>query len=104
MWDNQLHENSYVWHERNIQNVLRAVTKRPSPDWSAREDLEEETEEWVRKRLGDYIDRIQIGVLRFLGGKNKENDGRAIFVEMKAGSFLGLKKNMSSKMNLTSEA
>lgn len=48
MWDNQLHENSYVWHERNIQNVIRAVTKRPSPDWSAKEDLEEETEESVR--------------------------------------------------------
>lgn len=79
---------------------IRTVPGRPVLDWRVREGLlEEETEEWIRvkdKRLGDYIERIQICVLWFLGRKNGGNDGEAIFTEMMARIFPGLKKDMSS--------
>lgn len=60
--------------------------------------LEDVTEECIRvkdKRLRDYIERIQVCVLRYLGRKNGGNNGEAIFAEMMAGNFPGLKKDMS---------
>lgn len=45
MLDNHLNENCYVWHERNVQGVIRAVTGRPVLNWRVKKGiLEEETD------------------------------------------------------------
>lgn len=47
------------------------------------------------RRLGGYIERIQICALRFLGRKNGGNDVGEIFAETMVANFPGLKKDMS---------
>lgn len=83
MLNNHLSENYYIWRERNVQSAIKAVTGRPILDRRVREGflkkrLKNECELKTRG-LEAYTVRIQICVLSFLGGKNKGNDGGAVF-------------------------